>query len=468
MNPLNDHQQTSPRSPLHASNVNSWFKSRHCNKVKKSYLLFPEQIKQEQEIQKIFQNFDRDNSNNLDITEMYDMFQKYGFKVTEQQLQHFFKVVDKDKDNALNWNEFKNSVFDEQASKLFYNIIKQIREQDQNESQSNHGYIPFQFNEMISYLNYLISRDELQKSIQEAQQTTFEKFQKYLTLLELNQIQMQNFNNQTQTNINSQEEQNFTKKEIDFTKTYQNKYKSSKSSYLNGKDLPQLQKLKSEKKKQTNTLLQLNKSIESSKINLQNSISFQPTFKIDKFSTQLNSDFKSLHNMKSLQLKLNQSPSNQKNFIHKPYLNLNLNKINQNYREQLFSQQQMNDKNKYGNNPDRLPISIIQELQKFKLLSGQFKKRSQSIEKNSPECETRCNNLKSEYSIFRTSTEVLSQSKQVSPTNSKLCTPRLWKDEKQLSRKKSPFQQVLINLSQQNQKERRLDINLKGRSILYK
>ncbi|CAD8144338.1 unnamed protein product [Paramecium pentaurelia] len=448
----------------------------HCNKVKKQYLLFPEQIKQEQEIQKIFQNFDRDNSSiaklvnkeNLDIIEMYDMFQKYGFKVTEQQLQHFFQVVDKDKDNALNWNEFKNSVFDEQASKIFYNIIKQIREQDQQESQSNFGYIPFHFNEMISYLNYLTSRDELQKSIQEESQTTFEKFQKYLSLLQLNQIQMQNINNQTLININAQENQNQTQKEIDFTKIYQNKYQSSKSSYLNRKDLPQLQKLKSEKKSPTHSLLQLNKSIESSKINLQNSISFHPICKLNKCQTQSNSNNKSLQTMKPQQLKLNQSPTKQKNFTHKPYLNLNLNKINQNYRDQFLSQQQMNSKDSYGKSPDRLPITILQELQKYKLLSGQYKKRSQSIEKDSPDCETQCNNLKTEYSIFRTSTEILSQSKQVSPTNSKLCTPRLWKDDKQISARKSQIKQIQLNFSQQNQKEKKLDITLKGKSILFK
>lgn len=45
--------------------------------------------------------------------------------MTEKQLKNFFKVVDKDKDSiisfyrldALNWDEFKNSVFDEDASK---------------------------------------------------------------------------------------------------------------------------------------------------------------------------------------------------------------------------------------------------------------------------------------------------------------------------------------------------------------
>ncbi|CAD8056420.1 unnamed protein product [Paramecium sonneborni] len=461
MNQLNEYLDTSPRSPLHTTNVNTWFKSRqkslkkrHQNKVKKQYLLFPEQIKQEQEIQKIFQNFDRNNSKNLDITEMYDMFQKYGFKLTEEQLLQFFKVVDKDKNNALNWNEFKNSVFDDQASKIFYNIIKQVREQEQNESQS--GYIPFNFNEMISYLNYLASRDELQKSIQQSSQTTNEKFEKYLSLLELNQIQIQSYNDQKLNSINQEERLNQNYKEVDFTKIYQNKYQSSKSSYLNGKDLPTLQKLKSEKNRSKNSLLKLNKSSESSITNLQNS----------QRICQLKQDNKSLFTKKSLLMKLNLSPINQKGSQDKPYLNLDFNKINQNYRENLQNQSQTNVDQNYGKSPDRVPISIIQELQKFQILSGQY--RQQNIQKCPSDSETGQNIPKPKCSILRTSTEVLNQSKQVSPTNSKLCTPRQWRDEKYLNLRKSPCRQFQHNFSQYNQKEKNLDINLKGKSLLFK
>lgn len=53
------------------------------------------------EVKKIFKNFDRDGSSinmfevdNLDMGELYEMFRKNGFKITEEQLQKFFKVVD--------------------------------------------------------------------------------------------------------------------------------------------------------------------------------------------------------------------------------------------------------------------------------------------------------------------------------------------------------------------------------------
>jgi len=33
------------------------------------------------------------------MSELYEMFQKNGFKITEEQLQKFFKIVDKDRDS---------------------------------------------------------------------------------------------------------------------------------------------------------------------------------------------------------------------------------------------------------------------------------------------------------------------------------------------------------------------------------
>lgn len=38
------------------------------------------------------------------MNELYEMFRKNGFKITEEQLQKFFKVVDQDRDSKYQVN----------------------------------------------------------------------------------------------------------------------------------------------------------------------------------------------------------------------------------------------------------------------------------------------------------------------------------------------------------------------------
>jgi hypothetical protein len=61
----------------------------------------------------------------LDSGEMFEMFQDNGFPISEQDLKEFFEVVDEDKDSmsmcnnldALNWQEFKKTAFNEKAQR---------------------------------------------------------------------------------------------------------------------------------------------------------------------------------------------------------------------------------------------------------------------------------------------------------------------------------------------------------------
>ncbi len=80
--------------------------------------------------------------------------------------------------DALNWSEFKNSAFNEQAAQgilivnlVFYEIMKELREKMEKEKKMDSStpagkYMPFTFNNMISYLSYLASRDELKLAIE--------------------------------------------------------------------------------------------------------------------------------------------------------------------------------------------------------------------------------------------------------------------------------------------------------------
>ncbi|CAD8135497.1 unnamed protein product [Paramecium pentaurelia] len=467
MNSSNAIFEKSSRSQMQTNDVNSWLRRRHFNKVKKQYLLHPDQIKQEQEIKKIFINFDRDKSKNIDIGEMYDMFQKYGFGVTEKQLKDFFRVVDKDKDNALNWDEFKNSVIDADASKIFYNIIKEVRQNSNVESSSNFGYIPFQFNDMISYLNYLISRNELQESIKQNSLTTYEKFQQYLQLIQLNQNQNQNYNYQKQTNRINEEMKEQTQDELEFTKVNSNKFTYSKTSFYNTNDLPLLLKLKSSKKQNIQKDNNMRTSIDSQWTHLSNQFSLQTNPKSDRYLNQKMANNHILILNTSSQHKVlpndkyNKSQNIDSNVKSTPYLQLNLNKINSSYRENF--QTEPNNKQDSSNKIDHLPKTLINELQKFQILSGNHKRRHTNLIKTSPnqQCDF---NSKKLTSLLKTSADLSPHS----PSNSKLCTPRFLRDEKCITYRKTINRPIFQTYSQYNKSEKPLNVTLKGKSLQIK
>ena len=76
-------------------------------------------MEQEMKIKKIFLTFDEDESNALDLKEMVDMFHKFGIIVDRNKLEEMYHVVDGNYDGALNFNEFKECAFSEEANKIF-------------------------------------------------------------------------------------------------------------------------------------------------------------------------------------------------------------------------------------------------------------------------------------------------------------------------------------------------------------
>ncbi|CAK85265.1 unnamed protein product (macronuclear) [Paramecium tetraurelia] len=468
MNSTNAVLEKTSRTQMQTNDVNSWLRRRHFNKVKQQYLLHPDQIKQEQVIKKIFINFDRDKSKNIDISEMYDMFQKYGFGVTEKQLKDFFRVVDKDKDNALNWDEFKNSVIDADASKIFYNIIKEVRQNSNVESSSNFGYIPFQFNDMISYLNYLISRNELQESIKQNSLTTYERFQQYLQLIQLNQPQNQNYNYQQHNRINEEMKEQ-TQDELEFTKINSNKFTYSKTSFYNTNDLPLLLKLKSNKKQNVQKDHNMRTSIDSQQTYLSNQFSLQTNPKSDRYISQkmvnnhiLILNTSSQHKMPPSD-KYNKSQNIDSNVKSTPYLQLNINKINSSYREHFQTEPNNNNKQDSKNKIDHLPITLINELQKFQILSGNHKRRHTNFIKTSQNKQGDVNPKKI-TSLLKTSADFNPHS----PSNSKLCTPRFLRDEKCITYRKTTNRPIFQTYSQYNKSEKPLCVTLKGKSLQIK
>ncbi|CAD8061240.1 unnamed protein product [Paramecium sonneborni] len=464
MNQSNTFFEKQSRSQMQTNDVNLWLKRRYFSKVKKQYLLYPDQMKQEQEIKKIFQNFDRDKSKNIDIGEMYEMFQKFGFGVTEKQLKDFFSVIDKDKDNALNLDEFKNSVIDADASKIFYKIIKEVRTNSKFESSCNSGYIPFQFNEMISYLNYLISRNELQESIKQNSLTTYDKFQQYLQLIQLSQNQNQIQNNQKHSNPINENMREQDSEELEFTKLYKNKFSCSKNSFYNSNDLPLLLKLKYSKKQNQQKDHNIRTSLDSQQTQYPNQFNLQINAKSER---QIHQNFHNNHivilnnssqNKALKKDKYSKSQNFESNAKQTPYLQLNLKKINSSYREQLKTE--ISNKQNIINNTDHLPISLVGELQKFLILSGNHKRRPTNLIKTQPNKQFDINQKKL-TSILKTSTDV-----------HQLINIYFLRDEKCSTYRKIINKPNFQTYSQYNTSiqpsEKPLNITLKGKSLQIK
>jgi Ca2+-binding EF-hand superfamily protein len=50
---------------------------------------------------------------------MVDMFHKFGINVDRNMLEEMYRVVDGNYDGALNFTEFKECAFSEEANKIF-------------------------------------------------------------------------------------------------------------------------------------------------------------------------------------------------------------------------------------------------------------------------------------------------------------------------------------------------------------
>jgi Ca2+-binding EF-hand superfamily protein len=75
----------------------------------------------------LFKEFDNDNSGSLDKGELLEMFNKYGIKITESEMNSFFAQVDRNNDRSLNMEEFKKCISDEKANKFFTRMMQTLR-----------------------------------------------------------------------------------------------------------------------------------------------------------------------------------------------------------------------------------------------------------------------------------------------------------------------------------------------------
>jgi len=150
------------RTKLHTRTINSWLKKRFPLQTSLKYLYFPEELLQHENIKEIFQSFDHDNSNSLDIAELVKMFKQFNINMEKDDLKKLFDVMDEDKDNALNFDEFKNCALSEQGQYVFNQIMKKVRKEDQKRPQKDRNvYLPLSFSAMITYISYRSMRKDV-------------------------------------------------------------------------------------------------------------------------------------------------------------------------------------------------------------------------------------------------------------------------------------------------------------------
>mmetsp|Transcript_33891 Transcript_33891/g.59080 ORF Transcript_33891/g.59080 Transcript_33891/m.59080 type:complete len:109 (-) Transcript_33891:2092-2418(-) len=92
---------------LRSKRVKSWLKTRHASHSKQEYLLSEAELARLEDIRQIFNEFDKDASGTLDLTELSFMFRAYGLIVSRSQLRDLFSVVRPKNRNCLSFDEFR-------------------------------------------------------------------------------------------------------------------------------------------------------------------------------------------------------------------------------------------------------------------------------------------------------------------------------------------------------------------------
>lgn len=92
---------------MHSSDIHKWLKKRNC-KAKNQYLFQPEQLIEERKIRQIFEVFDLNKSNLLELDEIVRNMNKHGINISMEQMKKIFDIIDLSKDGHLNYEEFKH------------------------------------------------------------------------------------------------------------------------------------------------------------------------------------------------------------------------------------------------------------------------------------------------------------------------------------------------------------------------
>eukprot|EP00357_Protocruzia_adherens_P017196 CAMPEP_0115035460 /NCGR_PEP_ID=MMETSP0216-20121206/41460_1 /TAXON_ID=223996 /ORGANISM="Protocruzia adherens, Strain Boccale" /LENGTH=746 /DNA_ID=CAMNT_0002414941 /DNA_START=37 /DNA_END=2277 /DNA_ORIENTATION=+ len=152
----------------------NWLRRRY-KKASPNYMMLPQELKKAHDVQKVFKELDEDGSNSLEITEIFNMFKANKIEIPIEKLRVLFKTVSNGE--SLNLEEFKAFVNDEEANRMFRQLMKEYkfkvdmmeREEDKPE------FIPMSFNVMLNYLILKDKRESIHNKIESGEYANSEK-----------------------------------------------------------------------------------------------------------------------------------------------------------------------------------------------------------------------------------------------------------------------------------------------------
>ncbi|CAD8151276.1 unnamed protein product [Paramecium pentaurelia] len=180
------------RSKLQTSDILDWYKKRFPQKVKRNYLYLPEEIKQQERAQVIFENLDKKKENKLAIDKLYDICVKSGMGINRNQVRMLFEKIDEDKSKWIDLDEFQKSVLDQDVGEQFTQVAMKVRKN------LKEGYLPIYYKSLISHLSFVSNREELIQQINDQNKSKIERFQKIKEIMKLpyDDIEQQDNNQQ--------------------------------------------------------------------------------------------------------------------------------------------------------------------------------------------------------------------------------------------------------------------------------
>lgn len=122
------HRTTLSSSPLRTLPFIKWLRTRYNNENRRNptYLYSPRQLKEEQEIEKIFTEFDSDGSGGLSRLEIYNMFQGFNIDMPLEKLDELYNSVEANL-KELNLEKFKQCALSSKSNQVFKDIVNQLQ-----------------------------------------------------------------------------------------------------------------------------------------------------------------------------------------------------------------------------------------------------------------------------------------------------------------------------------------------------
>lgn len=134
--------------------------------TKIQYLNNPTELNQHKAIVNVFKKLDEDGSNSLDIGEVNQMFKNNNISVTYDQLKALFSLACKSGSFELSFDEFKTFALSDKANRMFREIIKIIRQNEQyKHPEERADLLPYNFSTLLNFLSEKEKKEELRNEI---------------------------------------------------------------------------------------------------------------------------------------------------------------------------------------------------------------------------------------------------------------------------------------------------------------